>query len=106
MAALTVESMSRSGLEPTHTAINAGGDTFINDGKKTFIYLRNGATALTLTIVTPATVDGLAVADRTVSIGTNEDHIIGPWPTDQYGNTVSLTYSDATDGTMAVVRLP
>lgn len=109
MALLTVEEISRSGLQPTQTAIGAGGDTFVNDGKKTFLLFLNGATAFVLTIVTPGTVDGLAIADRTVSIGANEEHLIGPWPTAQYNDSsgiVSLTYDDTTDGTVSPVRLP
>jgi len=105
---ITVQSITRSGLQPTNTALIADGHKFLNDGKLTFIQVENGATAFTLTIQTPKTVDGLAVAERTISIGTNEEHLIGPFPADTYNQAdgmVYLDYSDVTDGTVSVLKL-
>lgn len=62
------------------------GHDFTNDGK-TFLLVRNadGTAAHTVTIVTPGTVDGLAIADRAVSIPLSQSRYIGPFPPAVYG---------------------
>ena len=105
--AIAVQSMSRSGLQASYTAVaTADGDAFVNDGKRTFVHVVNGATAMTVTFVTPITQDGLAVSDRTVSVGSSEEHFIGPFPTRFYGSNVTVNFSDTTNGTIAVIQLP
>ena len=44
------------------------------------ILVKNGATASIITVETPSTVDGLAVADREVTVAADTDVIIGPFP--------------------------
>lgn len=105
---LTVETIDRDGLEPTMTAVFVDGHQFLNDGKVTRLLVENGATAFALTIQTSKTVDGQAVADRTVSIGANETHEIGPFPADVYNQSdgkVYIDYSDVTDGEVNAARL-
>ena len=104
MAAITVQNIVRAGLQGSYTAV-AASHTFVNDGKDTFIHILNGATAMTLTIVSTATNDTLAVADRTVSIGSSEDHFVGPWPIATYGTTVTIQFSDVSDGTVVALKL-
>ena len=104
MAVLTVQDILRSGLEATYTAVAA--HTFSNDGRHTFLHVVNGATAMIVTVVTDATADGLAIGDRTVSVGASEDRFIGPLPSQWYGATVSITFDDVTDGTVAAIKLP
>jgi hypothetical protein len=105
--AIAVQSIVRAGLQASYTVLaTAHNDSFTNDGKRTFIHVVNGATATTLTVVTPATVDGLAVADRTVSIGSNEEHFVGPFPKDSYGSSVTIQFSDTSDGTVAALKVP
>ncbi len=104
MAVLTVQDIVRAGLQATYTAVAA--HTFVNDGRHTFIHVVNGATAMNVTLVTDATADGLAISDRVVVVGSSEDHFIGPLPSQWYGVTGSLTFSDVTDGTVAVLKLP
>lgn len=106
MAALTVQDIVRAGLEASYSAVLTAGNTFTNDGSRTFIHVVNGSTAMVVTIVTSQTSDGLAVADRTVSVGANEEHFIGPFPVNVYGSTVTVTVDDQTDGTMAVLKVP
>lgn len=106
MAALTVQNIVRAGLEASYSAVLTAGNTFTNDGQRTFIHVVNGSTAMVVTIATPATADGLAVADRTVSVGANEEHFIGPFPIAVYGTTVTVTVDDQTDGTMAALKVP
>ncbi len=106
MAVLSVQQIGRSGLNPSYAAAAGGGDTVPNDAR-TFLHVKNGSVSeITLTIQTPNTVDGLAVTDRTVAIPASGERMIGPFPTDYYGSTLTLTYSDVTTLTIAAVRLP
>ena len=107
--ALSQEPIVIAGLEPTQTALIADGHSFPNDGIRTHIRINNGATAFTLTVITPMTVEGLAVADKTYSIGANEIHEIGPFDPKLYNNAdglVFIDYSDVTDGTVEIKRVP
>ena len=51
------------------------------------ILVKNGATASIITVETPSTVDGLAVADRTVTVAADTDVIIGPYPPSVYNDS-------------------
>ena len=78
MATYTVQTVTRSGITPTKNAVSAS-DDFVNDGL-TVLHVTNGSGgSLTVTIVTPGTSDGLAVADRTVTIPNGEERVIGPF---------------------------
>lgn len=106
MATLTVATVSRAGVDLGAAAAAAGGDEFVNTGKE-ILYIKDTAGGgLTLTIATPGTSDGLAVAERTVVIANNEEKLIGPFqPTGLYNDgdgRVQLTYSDVTGVTVAV----
>lgn len=104
MATLTVQDIVRTGLETTYADAAGGGDDFANTGVE-FIHIKNGSGSdITLTIVTTETIDGLAVADRTVVITAGEERMIGPFPCRWYGASVSLTYSDVTSLTLAIIK--
>ena len=99
MATLAVTSISRSGIDLTLAAAAAGGDEFPNDGQ-TFVVIHNahGSAARTITFVTPQTIDGLAVADRTVTVNAGVRKLVGPFQTGAYNNAndrVGMTYSDS-----------
>jgi hypothetical protein len=106
---IAVQQILRSGLEAVYTAANADGHALLNDGKRTFLHVVNGDAAdKTLTFATPLTVDGLAVADRTVVVTAAEERLIGPFPTEIYGQsdgTIHVDYSDVTSVTVAALRL-
>lgn len=117
--ALTVQDMSRSGITPTRTAAGSSPllnitDTFQfnNTGREFLHFMKSGAGACTVTIVTPTTVDGLAVADRTVTVAaTTGDVMIGPFPPGMYNTAGSSTFagftmSEVTGLTVAIVRMP
>ena len=109
VTALTVQQIARAGITPSFTSANADGHTILNDGK-TFLEVRNGSGAdITVTIDTPQTVDGLAVAQRTVTVGaTTGDKMIGPFTTD-YNQTgteyILVTFSAVTTVTCAAFRV-
>jgi hypothetical protein len=105
MTLQTVENIVRAGLEANYIAVEAS-STFVNDGKRTFVHIVNGAAAMNMDFITPSTVDGLAIADRTVAVGGSEEHFIGPFPINVYGTTVTMTSDDVTNGTIAYLKVP
>lgn len=108
MAVLTVQSVSRSGLEATYASCAVGGDTFVNSGYE-IIHIKNGHSgAQTVTITTPATTYGLAIADPAVEVTAGEERFIGPFPPAVFNgasDTVSLTYSGVTSLTIAILKV-
>lgn len=93
MAALTRTSIVASGIDPGLTNAASGGDTFTNTGRE-FIYLENGhSAAINCTIVTPQTVQGLAVADNVVACSQNKAKFIGPLPTATYASGGITSFS-------------
>jgi len=116
---LTVQDMSRAGLAVSRTASGASPllnvtDTFIfnNTGREFLHFLKSGANSCTVTIDTPGTVDGLAVAQRTATVAaTTGDVMVGPFPPATYNtpgsaNLSGFTVSEVTGLSVAVVRLP
>jgi hypothetical protein len=72
MAALTLQTLVPGGSASTLVAASGGGDTCAA-GDGVFLEVNNGnGTARTITLATPGTVDGLAIADRAVTIPAGE----------------------------------
>jgi hypothetical protein len=68
-AVLTVQVNAMAGITPSYTALNVSdGNSFVWPGKPCWLHVKNSSTIATLTIATPATVGGLAVADLAVTI--------------------------------------
>lgn len=108
MAELTVQDISRSGLEAAYVAAGAGGDEFDNDGK-TFLHVKNGLVDVTCTFDITKTVDGQAVTDITVTCTASEERMIGPFPPSIYNDSdghVNVSYDDESNVTVAAIRLP
>lgn len=108
--ALTVEDIDRSGLNATQNAVDqANGNEFTNTNQDVFIRVENNSGGnLTVTIPTSITVDGEAVADKTVVIANTEFRYIGPFLNSYYGNggtTVHLDWSTGTSVTCEVMKL-
>lgn len=107
---LSVQEISRTGLDPAYEAANGDGEKVVNDGK-TFVHVINGGgSPITVTVQHPGTVDGLAVADLTVTVTNAEDQMIGPFPGrfNQVGTDVGQIYVDfsgVTTVTVAAIRL-
>lgn len=65
---LTVQVLSSAGIVPAWSTPTVDGFLISNDGD-THIHVKNAnAGTVTVTIITPSTFDGLAVADRSVTI--------------------------------------
>ena len=109
MAELTVQQISRSGLEATYASAAVGlADEFDNDGK-TFFHVVNGETECVLTFDIAKTVDGQAVTDITVTCTASEERMIGPFPPGVYNDGdghVNVAYDDVSNVTVAAIRLP
>ena len=108
MATLTAKGAARTANKITQAAADVAGDDFVTTGAEAVLIENGSASPITVTVVTPATVDGLAVADREIIIPAGEMHLCGPWPRGVYGDAnhkVSLTYSDVTSLTVAVLRI-
>lgn len=115
MATITVQTPTQTGAALTRASIASGGDAVPNNGR-TYVIIKNGGGvgSLTVTIPTPATVDGLAVADITLTIPktTNNEQVAGPFnPTvfNNGGGAVAFTYSgdpaDIAASTIAAISL-
>ena len=113
---VSVENIVLTGLTPptmTIASSDADGNTFVNDGR-TFLYISNAYTAtLTVTVVTPRTVNGLDVDDLTVSVTADNDYsAIGPFLPETFNNSsgkCQVTWATGGEGlltsiTFAVLR--
>lgn len=111
VVAHSVEDVVRAGLAATYTGSLSTSDTytFPNDGKTILHVKKTGAGECTVTIVTQSTVDGQAVADRTVSVpATTGDRFIGPFPREQYNDANGLctvSFSEITGLSYARLRI-
>lgn len=96
---LTSQTTNRSGLTVSYTAGDAAnGHEFNNDGETKIVHVKNGGVGtLTITIPTPGTVDGLAIADRTVTVGAGVEMFIGPFKNSRYGNNGASAGSGLVD---------
>jgi hypothetical protein len=93
--ALTPQQIVRSGLSPAYTAGDAvNGHEFVNEGD-VYLHVKNGgASPINVTIPTPGTVDGLAIADLVVAVPAAEERKIGDIPTNVYNQTGGKVYVD------------
>lgn len=101
---------ARAGAVVTGTAANVDGNWFTNTaGDAVLLVTNGGGSPITVTAVTQATSDSLAIADKTVSVAAGVTLAIGPFPRWLYNDAseyVQLTYSGVvTSVTVAVVRV-
>ena len=100
-----------AGLTPSYKSDMSATDTYFvpNDGR-TVIHLKNtGGSNSVVTVVTPGTVDGSAVADKTYTVPlTTGDLFIGPFPANTYNvaGAASFTLTNADDVSCAVFTMP
>lgn len=111
-SALAVQTVTITGLNPSFTAANVDGHSIVNDGR-TVLYVKNGgAGSVNVTIQTPGSVDGNAIADRVVAVPAGEDRIIGPFAPRVYNqqsgadaHAVYVDFSAVTSVTVAALRI-
>lgn len=111
MGTITPQTISLSGLAPSYAAVAAGGDEVTNDGQ-TYIEVVNShaSNAYTVTATTPASVDGVAVSDPTLSVPAQARRKWGPFNPSLFNNAngrVALAYTGtapATDLTIGAFK--
>lgn len=106
MAALNAQAVPVAGAEVTWASAAGGGDT-VPVGNGRILLVRNGhSAAQTVTVATPGTVRGLAIADVAESVTENGGLFVMPL-TDEYRGSngrASLTYSGVTALQVAVIE--
>ncbi len=106
---LTVQKIVRGGLEATYTAGDAADGHAYDPGGNAFLHVVNGGVGdVTATIQTPGTVDGLAIADRTVVITATENRFLGDYGGHEYRQSDGLVWVDFdvdTSLTLAALRV-
>ncbi len=109
MATLTVAPADRAGVTLSGAAAaTVSGDAFLNTGREVAVFSNASGSPITITFVSQNTVDGRAVADRTVSIAAGATVAYGPFPGGIYSDTnglVQMTYSDVTTLTVKVLKV-
>ncbi len=108
MANLTTQSAKRQANPITMSNADPSGDTWNNTGNEVLLVENGGTGAVTLTFITYATVDGLAVNDLQISVPAGETHLIGPFPTGVYNDANGQTmvnYTSATGVKVALLKL-
>ncbi len=107
MATLTLNVVARAGVTVSLASAAVGGDEFVNTGQE-FFMITNGGGSINVTISTPNSVDGNAIADLVVVVGAGVTMFIGPFPKGTYNdsaNKVQITYSGVTTVTVGVFRV-
>lgn len=112
---LATQRTTRAGIALTFSAAPVDGHGIDNAGEDVMLYVKNGgASPITVTVLTPRTIDGLALPDLTVTIPNAGERIIGPFPNDLYAaedtelditKCVQVNFSAVTSVTVAAVRL-
>jgi hypothetical protein len=109
---LTVHGTDTDGSgDPTYTAAIADGFFFVNDGKLTYIVVKNGdASPHDVEVQIGRTVDGQQPPAKTISVGASEEEHIGGWNRADYnkgtnGNEVWIDFPVTTSMTVAVFKI-
>jgi hypothetical protein len=108
MALLPSQTISEAGAAVTLVAAAVGGDTYDLTDSEAVLVVRNAdASSKTVTVVTPGTVSGLAIADRALVIAAGAFALL-PLDKGDYRDPAtglaSITYSAVTSVTVGVVR--
>lgn len=109
---VTTQQIDKTGTAPTLTAPTIDGDVI--DTGRVFLWVDNsGATAVTVTVLTPVQVDALDVDDLAVSVPAGGARLIGPLRPSTFGRPAGdpdagrayVDYSDSTSVTRGVFSL-
>lgn len=107
---LTATKLSSAGVAPPAEVDGDPVDNhqFQNSGKTFLVVRNNGASAHTVTLVTPGAIEGLALADRQISVPAGETRYIGPFSPGTYNNPNSSTVfldADSADLKLSLLEL-
>jgi hypothetical protein len=110
---LSIQTIIKDGLEPVYgTATLTDGDRFRNSGKEFVHVINGGGSPCLVTIPTPATISGLDIEDKVVTVPAGEDRMIGTFEPGLYNQPAGGTdagelyveYDQVTTVTVAVIR--
>jgi len=98
---LTPQDFKTAGEAVTRTAIAAGNNYQVRvpPGGVVLNWRKTGAGAATITIVTPNTVDGLAIAERTVTVAATTGDMWGLYRREDYANASGDLVFSTNEGT-------
>jgi hypothetical protein len=99
LVTLTVHTPNRTtavSFVDSHTGITSADTVSVPNDERTVLIL-DAAAGANVTVVTPNTVDTLAVSDKVLAAGTAKISVFGPFPKRYYGSTLTLTTSANVD---------
>lgn len=110
---LAPQTIAGTGLAPAYTAANVDGHAVLNRGEM-FLHVKNGGAApVNVTLVTPSTVRGRAVADDVVAVPAAGERMIGPFDPNLFdfgsgadANKMHVDFSAVTSVTLGAFVLP
>ena len=112
MATLESQNITESGLNPTMTAVEGGGDQFLNNGNE-FLLITNGSGgSITVTITAQTTsfddrrMGTLTKANSTITIEDGANGLVGFFQIAAYNDAngyAQITYSASSSVTIAVL---
>lgn len=108
---VTPQKLLKGGVTPSYTGSLSTGNTYqVRNSGRTLIHLKkSGAGECIATIATPKTVDGLAVAEQTITVpASTGDKIAGPFSPNLFNNgdgDLEITFSEITGLTIAAFEL-
>ena len=108
-ARLTPQDLSTAGAAVTRTALSAANtyQVLLNSAGTIIVFRKTGANECTVSVVTPNTVDGLAIAERTIVVAATTGDVVARFFPEDYANgdgDLEFTVSEATDLTAAVYQ--
>ncbi len=99
MATIPVTSVTIAGVTDVKQAVAAGGDVVPNNGDMWVEIINGDASPTTVTAATPATIQGVAIADPTLTVAAGARRKWGPFDPGIFNNSsgqVAFTYSNST----------
>lgn len=108
MAQLSAQDIAVAGTSATYASASSSGDKTPVGSNLVAHVKNNGTSSITATVTTPGTVKGLAISDASVSVPASGDAFI-PLRSiyrDPSSGMASITYSDAANAKIAVLKLP
>lgn len=110
--ARTVQKVVKEGLTTSAVStslLSADTQTFTNDGRTFLHFKKTGAGAATVTVVSQASVQGIALSNLTFSVpATTGDVFAGPFPASIFNDSssnVSFYFSDTVGLSFEILRL-
>ena len=106
MAIVATQVVDRDGHAPTYGAA-ANGDQFVNTGREVLHIKNTGGSASTVTVNASKPCSQGSLHNASVSVpATTGDRYLGPFPLDQFAEMPTITYSQLTGVTIAVLQTP